>query len=90
MLEFRGTNVVEVRYLLEFCRQFGVYSIKSIPEVNCVYFHLRKKECEEDSNSCDDVYLYRKGGIADSQDTLGSQIGILRSDRGIFWRIIPH
>ena len=60
-LEFNGTNVVEVRYLLEFCRQFGVYSIKSFPKENRVYFHLRKKECEEDSNSCEVVYLYRKG-----------------------------
>lgn len=60
-LEFHGTNVVEVRYLLEFCHQFGVESIRSIPEKNRVYFHLRKKECEEDSHFCDDVYLYRKG-----------------------------
>lgn len=74
-LEFNGTNVVEVRYLLEFCRQFGVLWIRSIPEENRVYFHLRKKECEEDSSSCEEVYLYRKEGVPETQDIEWKHIG---------------
>lgn len=74
-LEFHGTNVVEVRYLLEFCRQFGVGSITSIPEKNSVYFHLRKKECEEDSSFCEEVYLYRKEGVPETQNIEWKHIG---------------
>ena len=74
-LEFNGTNVVEVRYLLEFCRQFGVLWIRSIPEENRAYFFLRKKECVEDSSSCEEVYLYRKEGVPEAQDIEWKHIG---------------